>query len=135
MSVVRAAQASQSDRSARHGVPGATFSSRVAEPGIAVLTVAGEIDAANASDLVERVRDRLGGVRRLVLDCSDVTFFAVEGFSTLQRINVLCAQAGVGWILVPSESVSRVIRVCNPGGSLVPLTAGGRRPLRLVRDD
>lgn len=119
---------------------GASFASRSPERGMVIITVGGEIDACNADLLVGWVSGKLGQSRRLVVDCSSVTFFAVEGFAMLQRINVMCAQAGVSWVLVPSTAVSRVMRLCNPGGSLVPAesaaAATGRpRQLRLVRDN
>lgn len=121
---------------------GLALRTRWTRPGSVSLTVAGEVDAANADHFLDRVRAALPELRRLVLDCSAVTFFAVEGFSSLQRVNVMCAQAGATWVLVPSEAVSRVIRLCNPGGSLVPVDDDDvtvtrlrtARPLRLVRD-
>lgn len=142
MTALRARQPHPSGSARR---PGATFGSRRAEAGTVVLTVGGEIDAANAGQLTDWVSGHLPDDGRLVLDCSDVTFFAVEGFSALQRVNVVCAHAGVSWILLPSVSVSRVMQLCNPGGSLVPdgsvdaavipLRAGRPPRLRLVRNN
>lgn len=120
MSVVRLAQPPHSPTADRRS-RAATFSSRFTDPGVVVVTVTGEIDASNTHQLASWVSIHLHGVHRVVLDCSGVTFFAVDGFSTLQRINVMCARVEAVWILVPSVSVSRVMQLCNPGGSLVPV--------------
>lgn len=119
MNVVRLAQADapSADRRSR----AATFSSRFTDLGVVIITVAGEIDASNTHQLVGWVSGHLDGVRRVVLDCGGVTFFAVDGFSALQRINVMCARVEVVWTLVPSAPVSRVMQLCNPGGCLVPV--------------
>lgn len=112
-------------------------------PDTTTVSVTGEIDASNAARLVELIGGQLPDLARLIVDCSGVTFFAVEGYSVLQRINVMCAQAGTTWVLVPSIAVSRVLRVCNPGGGLVPagsprtsvtaLRVPHARPLRLIK--
>lgn len=114
------------------------------ESDTATITADGEIDASNAAALVELIARQLHHLRRLIVDCSAVTFFAVEGYSVLQRINVMCAQSGTTWVLVPSMAVSRVLRVCNPGGGLVPagspstsvraLRVPHARPMRLIRN-
>lgn len=103
----------------------ARFTCRPAGPRGVAITIEGEIDAANADNLSEFVAARVGEGERLILDCSAVTFFAVEGFSALQRITVMCAQAGATWVLVPSTSVSRVLTLCK--------REPADRPLRLVR--
>lgn len=97
------------------------------EPGTVVVTARGEIDASNTDEFAEIIQCALPVARRLVLDCSRVTFFAVEGFSTLQRVKVMCARVDVGWVLIPSAPVSRVLALCS-GSPAAP----GRR-LRLVR--
>ena len=105
--------------------------------GAVVVVARGEVDASNCGELLDLVDCVLRSSRNLVLDCSAVGFFAVEGFTMLQRVNVMCARSGAGWVLLPSASVHRVLAVCGPGSALVPVCFGGTgvgsRRLRLVR--
>jgi len=54
----------------------------------------------------------------LILDLRDLDFFGTEGFSALHRVSVCCARAGIGWVVVPGEAVSRVLRIGDPQGLL-----------------
>lgn len=74
----------------------------------------GEVDASNIDRLARYVFRYGANSRRLLLDMSDVKFFAVECFSVLQTIDQRCAAAGVSWTLVPSAAVSRVLQLCDP---------------------
>lgn len=76
----------------------------------------GEIDAASAAGLSERIEDHLGGYRQLVLDLSRLEFFGTAGYSVLHRVHSRCARAGVDWVLVPGPEVQRLLRVCDPDG-------------------
>lgn len=142
MSVLPASEHDPSAVPRRHAFH-TSFQPGRAGPGTLTITVRGEVDASNTDELAEMVETVLRPGSRLVLDCSAVTFLAVEGFSVLQRVNVLCARAGVAWVLIPSAPVSRVFALfaerpgrAAPGGP-VPVcparaTAGSPR-LRLVR--
>ena len=76
----------------------------------------GEIDAAGAAGLSERIEAHLDGYRQLVLDLSRLDFFGTAGYSVLHRVHSRCARAGVGWVLVPGPEVERLLRVCDPDG-------------------
>ena len=76
----------------------------------------GEIDAASAAGLSERIEAHLEGYRQLVLDLSRLEFFGTAGYSVLHRVHSRCARAGVGWVLVPGPEVERLLRVCDPDG-------------------
>jgi len=54
----------------------------------------------------------------LIIDLSGLDFFGTDGFSALHRVSVCCARAGVGWAVVPSKAVSRVLRIGDPQGLL-----------------
>jgi anti-anti-sigma factor len=85
---------------------------------VAVISAQGHIDASNAETLTEYTLGHLMHCRGLILDLRDLDSFGTEGFSTLHRVSVCCAQAGIGWAVVPGEAVSRVLRIGDPQGLL-----------------
>jgi anti-anti-sigma factor len=90
-----------------------------------VITASGEVDAANANQLTEFVERHIRPDRRVILDLGGLEFIATAGFSALHRINVTCSGAGAYWDLVPSPEVHRLLRICDPDGTLpttTPLT-------------
>jgi anti-anti-sigma factor len=84
----------------------------------ALVTVDGEVDAANAealrSNLIAAVRD----AGALVVDLSRVEFFGVEGFWILSQLSQSCRHRHVQLKLVPGPAVCRVLRVADPLGAL-----------------
>jgi len=78
----------------------------------------GDVDAASAGDLSERIERHLPGYRQLVLDLSRLEFFGTAGYSVLHRVQSRCARAGIDWVLVPGPEVDRLLRVCDPDGIL-----------------
>lgn len=84
----------------------------------AVITVEGELDAANAGELAEFVQRRAAHCKSVIVDLSGVEFFGTAGFSALHTVNVRCAGADVRWVVVPSPAVSRVLRICDPDNAL-----------------
>jgi anti-anti-sigma factor len=85
---------------------------------VAVISAHGHIDASNAKTLTEYTLGHLMQCGGLILDLRDLDFFGTEGFSALHRVSVCCAHAGIGWAMVPSEAVSRVLRIGDPQGLL-----------------
>jgi anti-anti-sigma factor len=85
---------------------------------VAVISAHGHIDASNADTLTEYTLGHLMRCRGLILDLRDLDFFGTEGFSALHRISVCCADPGIGWAVVPSAAVSRVLRIGDPQGLL-----------------
>lgn len=80
----------------------------------------GEVDAANAKHFAHTVREAAGGAASLVLDLTEVHFMAFDGASALYAISAHLAREDVTWCVVPSPSVSRVVKLCDPEG-LIPL--------------
>lgn len=78
----------------------------------------GEVDAASAAALSERIEENLSGYRQLVLDLSRLEFFGTAGHSVLHRVHSRCARTGMDWVLVPGPEVERLLRVCDPDGIL-----------------
>ena len=122
----------------------ASFATRWMQPSVAVITAHGDLDASNAQDFVDYTLRHAARAQRLALDLSGVDFFGTAGFSALHMLNVRCAGAGVEWVLVPSNAVSRLLRICDPDSALpiaatVPaalsrLQAEQRRLLQLVSE-
>jgi anti-anti-sigma regulatory factor len=84
----------------------------------AIVSVYGHIDGSNATTLTQNAFVNTLDCRGLILDLHRLKFFGTEGFPALHRISVRCAEADIGWMLVPGAVVSRVLRICDPDGSL-----------------
>ena len=101
----------------------AHFATRWLQPDTSVVTAHGEIDAANALEFVEYALKHAALIKRLVIDLSSVEFFGTAGFSALHTLNVRGAGEGIEWALVPSASVTRLLRLCDPD-HVLPVHAG-----------
>ena len=86
-------------------------------PSTAIVTAAGELDAANATEFVEYAW-RAGQVEHLILDLTGIGFSGTAGVSALQTLAVRCAADRVQWALVPSKAVTRVLSICDPDTTL-----------------
>jgi anti-anti-sigma factor len=93
-----------------------------------LITVDGELDAANADQLAAYVQQSTSRSRRVILDLRGLKFIGTAGFSALHRINVACSAAQVSWAMAPSPAVARLLRVCDPDGTL-PVTTQRAEPL------
>ena len=96
----------------------ATFDTRWLPPATAVITVHGEIDAANASGFTEYAMCHTAQANGLVLDLSGVAFFGTAGFSALKAVETRCSVGKVDWMLVPSDAVTRLLHICDPDSKL-----------------
>jgi anti-anti-sigma regulatory factor len=96
----------------------AQFDTRWTTSSVAVVSAYRDIDASNASTLTDYALGNAVRCGGLILDLSGVEFFAAEGFSELHRVSVRCARADIGWIVVPGVAASRLLRICDPHGSL-----------------
>ncbi|MCV7174320.1 STAS domain-containing protein [Mycolicibacterium sphagni] len=83
-----------------------------------LITAVGEIDAANSGELLRFVEKLLADYDQLVLDLSQLGFFATDGYSALHSIDTRCKRRGIDWVVVPGAEVMRVLRVCDPEGLL-----------------
>lgn len=110
----------------------ARFAARWGRSG-GVIAVHGEIDAANADEFAEQLRQCATGGEWLVVDFSDLAFIGTAGFSALQRINTRCAEADVCWALVPGTAAARLLRVCDPDATL-PIAGSITEALASVQD-
>ncbi|QLL08523.1 STAS domain-containing protein [Mycobacterium vicinigordonae] len=94
-----------------------------------VVTARGELDAANADQFAQYVARCARHCRWLVVDLAGLDFVGTAAFSALHRINVECSANGTTWVMTPSRAVARLLRICDPDGTL-PITAwtGPTRP-------
>ena len=100
-----------------------------------MITAHGELDASNASQLADYVESCIAQSTTAVVDLSGLEFFGTAGFSALHLINVRCAGANQRWAVVPSEAVSRLLRICDPDNTLPLVQVRGRVPgCQTVRD-
>jgi anti-anti-sigma factor len=98
----------------------ATFSACHLSDTTVLVTVKGEIDAANSRALSDYVERHVAGLPRLVLDLSGVEFFGTAGFATLHHVNVICAQYRATWALRVGAELRRFLKICDPD-DLLPL--------------
>ena len=96
----------------------ARFDTRWTMSSVAIVSAYGDIDGTNASTLTNYALVNAVRCRGVILDLSGLEFFGTEGFSALHRVSVRCARAEIGWMVVPSAAVSRLLRLCDPHGSL-----------------
>jgi len=92
-------------------------------PSVTVITAHGELDAANANQLTVFVERCVHHSNRVFVDLRGLDFFGTAGFSALHRINVVCSSAGVQWVLVAGSAVYRILRICDPDGTLPTTTS------------
>lgn len=107
----------------------AIFTASNVPPFSVLVTVQGEIDAANGAALACYIERRLGGAQKLVIDLQTVEFFAASGFAALTHIDVICRRAGVRWSMLSGPQVDRLLKVCDPGREL-PIDWSGVQHLR-----
>ncbi|WP_428342048.1 STAS domain-containing protein [Mycobacterium sp.] len=88
-----------------------------------VITAQGELDASNAAQLADYFDLCIAHSTPLVLDLSGLKFFGTAGFSALHLINVKCAGANLRWAVVPSNGVTRLLRICDPDHTLPLITS------------
>jgi anti-anti-sigma factor len=100
---------------------------------VAVVSVHGHIDASNADTLTEYTLGHLMRCRGLILDLRDLDFFGTDGFSALHRVAVCCAHPGIGWSVVPSEAVARMLRIGDPE-SLLPTASTVEAAMAIIQD-
>lgn len=100
-----------------------------------VITAEGELDAANADQLAAYVQRSVSRSRRIILDLRGLEFIGTAGFSAIHRINVTCSAAQVHWAMVPSPVVERLLRICDPDGTLPVTTPQSEQLLKPARAD
>ena len=80
---------------------------------LAVITVAGDVDAANTHQLLDYTLGKVLLSRRMILDLSRVGFFASEGYWMLKTLEARCAVAEIEFKVVPGALVGRMLQICQ----------------------
>lgn len=80
---------------------------------LAVITVTGEIDAANASEVLDYTLSKVLLCRRMVLDLTGVGFFASDGYWMLKTLQCRCVLADITFTMLSGARVSRTLRICE----------------------
>lgn len=76
-----------------------------------VVTITGDLDGGNVDRISAHAKRFALSEKPLVLDLSGVSSFAAQGLSLLHSADDACEAAGVEWILIASQPVSRVLRL------------------------
>jgi anti-anti-sigma factor len=92
----------------------ARYSAHLYFPALLIVTVEGEIDAANSRDLGRYVERELRPTTQLLMDLRAVEFFGAQGFATLHFIAVCCSRRDVDWVIVGSRDVARLLGILDP---------------------
>jgi anti-anti-sigma factor len=94
------------------------FTARVLTDARMLISVKGDVDATNRQALGRFVQRHTRVSKQLILDLSGVNFFGSQGFTALYYVSVQCARRDVDWMIVGSQTVLRILRICDPDGEL-----------------
>jgi anti-anti-sigma factor len=100
----------------------ARYSAHLHVPAMLIVTVAGEVDAANRRDLGRYVERQLHPATQLLLDLRAVDYFGAQGFSALHYISVCTSRSDVDWAIVGGRDVLRLVDILDPN-HVLPLAA------------
>jgi anti-anti-sigma factor len=98
-----------------------------------VVTIQGEIRAANVNRINEYIRQCTRVKNPLVLDLNGVNSFAPVGISVLYFLDDDCRAAGVEWALIASPAVMEVLRDYEDE-TVFPITRSVHAALRNLAD-
>jgi anti-anti-sigma factor len=98
-----------------------------------VVTIRGEIDAVNVDRVGEYIRRFILESNPVVLDLSDVSYFAAAGIWLLHRLDEDCRAAGVEWTLVASPAILGLLGGGRDEG-MFPITLSVHEALRNLAD-
>lgn len=122
--------------------PAASFTSRYGNPVVdqegarirahcrhvaTVVTISGQIDAANAELVAVAVKRFILPDKPVVLDLSGVSSFAPQAIRFLTAFDDMCQAVGVGWALVAGDAVSR--RLARSKDVQLPVTSSVAKAL------
>ncbi|MCT7658657.1 STAS domain-containing protein [Mycobacterium deserti] len=96
----------------------ATFAACRSPESTMLVTVEGEVDAANSRLLARYVERHVVGSEHLILDLRLVDFFGTAGFAALHNVNVTCSRYGISWNLRAGRQTRRILAICDPDGTL-----------------
>lgn len=111
---------------------------------LTVLTIKGEVDAANIDTLTRHLRPLVPNGGALIVDLAGLEFLGGAGLRALIALNIECARTDTTWAVIAGHAVDRLLRVADRDGTLpafgsateallhVRRTNPGRRSLQLA---
>ena len=100
-------------------------------PQATVLTISGDVDAANGQRIQEVATRFVSGPEALILDLSGVIFFGARGISVLIAIRDTRRTTDAPWAIIPNRIVSRVLQLTACAAEL-PSADSVQDALRLI---
>ncbi|MGW0160132.1 STAS domain-containing protein [Mycobacterium sp. NPDC003323] len=80
---------------------------------LAVVLVTGEVDAANAHEVLDYALSKALLCRRMVLDLTHVDFFACDCYQMLTTLRGRCLMADVDLSIQTGPVAGRMVQVCE----------------------
>ncbi len=108
------------DTHARPGSAGWSSDPTWRDIDLAVITVLGDIDAANTHRFLDYALGKVLLCRRMILDLSHVGFFATDGYWMLKTLESRCGMADIEFNVVPGPRVERTLQICRQADQPVP---------------
>lgn len=108
------------DTPARPGSAGLEFATEWRDIDLAVITVVGDIDAANTHRLLDYTLGKVLLCRRMILDLTRVGFFATDGYWMLKTLESRCETADIDLNVAPGVRVGRTLQICRQAEQPVP---------------
>ena len=102
------------------------------DTGLTVISISGDIDAANAEVMSHRVSELVSDCGALIVDTATVDFIALDGLHALFAVNIQCARTGTTWALIAGHAVNRLLRVADHD-KLLPAVGSPTEALLLLR--
>lgn len=99
---------------------------------VAVVTICGEIDGANAEAMGRYLRSVVCVRRPLVVDLTAVTFLGARGVGQLVALDAACEGAGAPWVLAANVVLRRLLVRVGAGDGAFAVSGSLREALQLV---
>jgi anti-anti-sigma regulatory factor len=99
---------------------------------LTVITISGEIDAANVDDVSRHSFGLVPEGGALIVDLTGIDLIAIEGLCALFALHSRCARAHTKWTLIVDRAASRLLRVGDPE-KLLPAVGSAAEAVQLVR--
>ncbi|MBX9978252.1 MULTISPECIES: STAS domain-containing protein [Mycobacterium] len=89
---------------------------------VAVVTICGEIDAANAEAVGRYLRSVVCVTRPMIVDLTAVTFLGARGMHQLMALDSACGGVGAQWALAANVVLRRLLVRVGAGDHFLPVS-------------
>ena len=90
-----------------------TFSTTWLAPSVAIISVHGELDAANADEFTGYLDRHTARADKLVIDLSEVRFFAAAALDILVRLDDESSNQAFAWGVIACPTLDRLRQICK----------------------